>query len=57
MKVAGGNIGALFTTTMASGTSYTLSVEGPLLGLSSVSYDATSTDRAGDVSPTVTASG
>ena len=30
-----------------------MQVEGPLLGLGSVSYDVTATDRAGNAGPTV----
>ncbi len=55
VKTSGGNVGAVFTTTIASGTSYNVDVQGPLLGLGSVTYDVTSTDRAGNVSPVVSA--
>ncbi|MGH2840522.1 MAG: hypothetical protein ACRDKY_06830 [Solirubrobacteraceae bacterium] len=56
-KTAGGNVGAQFSMTIASGTSYTLSVEGPLVGLGSVTYSVTSTDRAGNTSNAVITSG
>ena len=45
--------GALFTMTIASGTSYKLSVDGPPL-FGSVSYSVVSTDRAGNTSSAVT---
>ncbi|HVL31660.1 MAG TPA: hypothetical protein VM299_05445 [Solirubrobacteraceae bacterium] len=57
VKTSGGNVGKVFTTTIGSGTSYSMSVEGPLLGLGSVSYDVTSTDRAGNLSPVRSVSG
>lgn len=52
-KTAGGNVGATWSTTIASGTSYSIGVEGPLLGLGSVTYSTVSTDRAGNTSGAV----
>ena len=53
VKTAGGNVGAIWNTTTGTGTSYNVQVEGPLLGLGSVSYDVTATDRAGNRGATV----
>jgi hypothetical protein len=56
-KTAGGNTGAQWTTTTGTGTSWSVAVEGPLLGLGSVTYSVTATDRAGNTSAPVSASG
>ena len=56
-KTAGGNTGATWQTTIASGTSYSIAVEGPLLGLSSVTYSTVSRDRAANASGAVISSG
>lgn len=56
-KTAGGNVGATWSTTITSGTSYNIDVEGPLLGLGSVTYSVVSTDRAGNASAAVITSG
>ncbi|MEA2144113.1 MAG: hypothetical protein QOI64_2543 [Solirubrobacteraceae bacterium] len=56
-KAAGGNVGATWSTTIASGTAYNIGVEGPLLGLGSVTYSVVATSRAGNPSATVTDSG
>ena len=52
-KTFGGNTGATWQTTIASGTDYSIGVEGPLLGLGSVTYSSVSTDRAGNRSAAV----
>jgi hypothetical protein len=56
-KTFGGNVGATWQRTIASGTSYSIGVEGPLLGLGSVTYSTVSTDRAGNPSAAVVHSG
>ena len=56
-KTFGGNVGATWQRTIASGTSYSIGVEGPLLGLGSVTYSTVSTDRAGNPSAAVVDSG
>jgi hypothetical protein len=56
-KTFGGNVGATWQKTIASGTSYSIGVEGPLLGLGSVTYSTVSTDRAGNPSAAVVDSG
>ena len=56
-KTFGGNVGATWQTTIGSGTSYSIGVEGPLLGLGSVTYSTVSTDRAGNPSAAVVDSG
>jgi hypothetical protein len=53
VKTSGGNVGAVWDTTIASGSAFNVSVQGPLLGLGSVTYNVTATDRAGNVGSTV----
>ncbi len=53
-KTGGGNEGAVFSTQITSGSSYSIAVEGPLLGLGSVSYSVTAEDPAGNTSAAVT---
>lgn len=59
VKTSGGNEGKVFSTQITSSTSnsYSLTVEGPLLGLGSVSYSVTSTDLAGNTSAVVATGG
>jgi len=57
VRTGGGDLGATYTMTIGSGTSYTLTVGGTLLGLGTVTYAVTATDRAGNVSATVNTSG
>ena len=58
-KTFGGNVGSLWPASgphvITSGTSWSFGVEGPLLGLGSVTYSVLSTDRAGNASAAVSA--
>ncbi len=55
-KTSGSNVGAVFSTQITSGSSYSFAVEGPPL-LGSVSYSVTAEDLAGNTSTAVTTGG
>ena len=57
VRTGGGNLGATYTMTIDPGPGYTLTVGGSLLGLGTVTYAVTATDRAGNVSVTRNTSG
>ena len=55
-KTCGSDVGAVFSTQITSGSSYSFAVEGPPL-LGSVSYSVTAEDLAGNTSTAVTTGG